>query len=97
MTKEFTLRMPDEIHSVLTRLKESFGVAITSKILDYVARGLIKDGYIRIDINGKKSPRVLPSINMIPEELKFCDGDSCEIDPMVSNAFKRVKIKKGVE
>ena len=93
MTKEFTLRMPDEIHELLLSLKEKFRVSMTSKIMDYVCRGLINDGYYPISnlIALNKTPiRVQITAQSAPEGIKYCDGDSCEI-PVKSDFVKRVE------
>ena len=84
MTKEFTMRMPDDIHALLMRIKKQFRISMNSKIMGYIARGLISDGYYPISnlIEVSKSNHKIEqtATEPMPEGVKFCDGDSCEID-----------------
>lgn len=74
--------MPDEIHELLVNLKGKFGCSITSQILQYIARGLIKDGLYPVSnlVSVRYTRRNPPDTNMMPEGVKYCDGDKCEVD-----------------
>ena len=88
MTKEFTMRMPDDIHTLLMRIKQQFRISMNSKIMGYIARGLISDGYYPISnlISVANSNHTLDQTETeaMPEGVKFCDGNSCEI-PLYHN------------
>ena len=81
LTKEMTLRMPDEIHHILVNLKKKFRVSVNSTIMTYIARGLIKDElYSLKNLMANNNHTMKPSdTNIMPEELKFCDGDKCAV------------------
>jgi len=87
MTKEFTLRMPDEIHQILMSLKVHLRVSMTSKIMDYIGRGLIADGYLPISelvsITKNERYRSDPIVSSTVDQPKgeiFCSTDSCELE-----------------
>lgn len=86
---EFLLRLPTYLHEVLVKYKEITGISVTSQIIDCIYRQMILRGFITVaDIrNGIEFPKKeiqkqeIISQSM-PEELKFCDGDKCEFDPI---------------
>ena len=87
MTKEISLRMPDDIYEILVKIRENFRVAMNAKIMDYIARGLINDKYYPINKLFNDNPKRYQNdiqndinLNPLPEDVKFCDGDKCEID-----------------
>lgn len=83
--KDKLISFPEEILDKLEEYRQKTGIPATDYIRDCVCRKMIIDGLIFIktryifiekEENGKK---LLP--NTPPEEIKFCDGDKCEIDP----------------
>ena len=81
MTKDLLLRLPEEVYDVLVYMKEHFAVNISDQIRSYLCRGLVSDGLV--DIPQKISAVYREDItipNPMPEGVKFCDGDSCELD-----------------
>ena len=85
MTKEMTLRMPDEIHDLLVSIREHFRISVNAKVMDYVARGLVRDGYFPVS-------RLLPNSthNDIPKDIKLIPEPN---NVMYNIAKKRLLVK----
>ena len=85
MTKEFTMRMPDDIHALLMRIKQQFRISINAKIMGFIMRGLIDEGTYPIskliEVSKRDQSIIYNETEPIPEGVKFCDGDSCEVEP----------------
>ena len=82
---ELLLRLPEYIHKILVRYKKLSGVSITNYIYKAIMREMIMDGLVSLEtiknnnVNKKEKKQVV--VQPIPEELKFCNGDSCGITP----------------
>ena len=79
MMKEILLRIPDELFGIIKEFKEKTGVAYTNFIYNSIVWYCVSKKLLSFRfINGynKKEEVVRDSL---PEELKFCDGDSCEV------------------
>ena len=76
MTKELTLRLPDHIFKVIDEFKEASGVSYTNFIYNAIYWYCITKQLLPLQLNGKKNTS---SHNTLPNELKFCDGDKCQV------------------
>ena len=99
MTKEFTMRMPDEIHALLLNIKKEFRISINSKIMGYIMRGLIAEGVYPISnlivVTNSNHNKGSYETEPMPEGVKFCDGDSCDIPINFKEDKETLKWKYG--
>ena len=82
--KNKLISFPKEVLDVLEDYKRKTGITASDYIRDATIRRMIVDGliffkikYVDVNIDGngqKKSKDKSP-----PEEIKYCDGDRCEI------------------
>ena len=83
--KEMTLRLPEDLFTVLKDFKKATSMSYTAQIINaiiwfYFSRGLLDLGWIKTKNakNGKEKKEEI-NINPLPEGVKFCDGDRCEM------------------
>jgi len=76
---------PEEILDTLEQYKQKTGISANDYIRNCVCRKMIQDGlimlrtrYIDVDKDGNGNGK----INIPPQEILFCDGDKCQIDPL---------------
>ena len=90
--KELTLRLPEDLFSVLKDFKEVSGISYTNQIYTaivwyYFQKGLLDLGWIREkhgkNGNGKKKEKII-DISEANQLNSFCDGDSCEFNPSLT-------------
>ena len=79
---ELRIRVKDVIKSRLEELKDLTGLSINYYVNYAIVKQLIMDRILKgweFENMAKKDPHY-ENINKLPEDLKFCDGDRCEID-----------------
>lgn len=76
---EILLRLPIDIFKILEDYKKMTGVSITNQIYEAVAWRLITKGLISLDEFREKETKKEEPIQQVPESIKYCDGDRCEI------------------
>ena len=80
---ELRIRVKPLVKERLEKLKEKTGLSINYYVNYAVVKQLLLDSIIKhweYENMAKKDPHY-ENINKLPEDLKFCDGDRCEIDP----------------
>lgn len=84
--KDKLISFPKEVLDALEEYKKRTGIPASHYIRNATIRSMIVDGliffktkyiYIEDPGNGEKIKQA------IPEEIKFCDGDKCMIDPIM--------------
>ena len=78
---ELRIRVKDLIKTRLEELKKKTGLSINYYVNYAIVKQLLLDEiiiYWEYDNITKKDPHY-EYINKLPEDLKFCDGDSCEL------------------
>ena len=78
---EIKIRVKPIIKDKLSQLKEKTGLSINFQINFAIFKYLILDTKVPYWELDKRPDPGYDMVNKLPEELKFCDGDSCEIDP----------------
>jgi len=87
--KDKLISFPEEILEVLEEYRQKTGIPATDYIRRAVLREMIADKLIFIKMKyitfeTKNEEEKEPVINMDAiESNKFCDGDKCEIDPLM--------------
>jgi hypothetical protein len=76
---EILLRLPIDIFKILEEYKSMTGVSITNQIYETVAWRLITKGLISLDEFREKETKKEEPFQQIPEDIKYCDGDKCQI------------------
>ena len=79
---ELRIRVKPIVKERLELLKEKMGLDINGVVNWALVKFMITEGLIKFweyENVAKKDPHY-ENINKLPEDLKFCDGDSCEID-----------------
>ncbi|MHA1408742.1 MAG: hypothetical protein ACTSQY_00240 [Candidatus Odinarchaeia archaeon] len=81
--KEKLISFPKEVLDKLDEYKQKTGISSTSYIRAAVIRSMIVDGliffktkYVEVE---KESNGKYVGMDYLPEELKYCDGDSCSV------------------
>jgi len=82
------ISFPEEILETLYDYKIKTGIPVSSYIRECVARKMIVDGLIVIKVRcisseEKKERKKKISMVEATESNKFCDGDSCGVDPRI--------------
>ena len=70
-----TIEIPDELYEVLEEHKKTTGRPITGMIQEGLYRWMVHERLVKPktrEINMKRKEK-------LPEELKFCDGDKCNV------------------
>jgi len=78
---ELRIRVKPVVKELLETIKEKNGFSINFQVNFAIFKYLALDTKVplwKLDDRPKPHYEV---INKLPEDLKFCDGDSCEIDP----------------
>ena len=81
MKSEIRIRVKPIIKEKLVKLKEKTGLSINYYVNYAVVKQLLLDSILKLweyDNIYKPDPHY-ETINKLPEDLKFCDGDSCEM------------------
>ena len=84
MTKEILLRFPEEIFNIIKKFKDISNVSYTNFIYNAVvwyciSKGLLSLEYVKLNGTKPKTKKEEIQANVLPEALKFCDGDKCEL------------------
>lgn len=78
--KDKLIRYPIKIHEILEEVKEKSGISINAYIQEAIIKKLVHDKYLVIKsttiLCDKDTGKIVESI---PEELKYCDGDKCQV------------------
>jgi len=80
---ELRIRVKDTIKDKLEQLKNKTGLSINYYVNYAIVKQLIMDKLLlhwEYDNMIKTDPHY-EVYNKLPEDAKYCDGDSCEIDP----------------
>ena len=77
--------IPEKIHNILLEHKERTGRNVTGMILEALYRWLIHENLmivkrrvVYVDEENKSNGKIIAA-QEVPESIKFCDGDSCEM------------------
>lgn len=77
------ITIPDEIYDILNKYKETTGISMSAYIQEALYKKLIHDRLMVVKTTpvyvGKKLDKKIRSIQQMPEGIKYCDGDKCEI------------------
>ena len=98
--KELVLRLPEDIFAKIKNYKKTSGVSYTNCIYNAIIWWLFSKGLMTLDeikgITKKEIKTEAVIVNQMPEGVKFCDGDSCEIDYGIFKEDKEtLKMKYG--
>ena len=80
-----TIRLTKTVHEALIKYKKLTGMSVSSQIYASVSAWLFLKGLLTLEDvdsdykNNKKKTVTEP----LPEGVKYCDGDSCEIIPEI--------------
>ena len=82
-TSELRIRVKPLVKERLEEFKVKTGMSINSIVNWALVKFMIMEKFIKV-FEYENMTRPNPhyeTINKLPEDLKFCDGDSCEVDP----------------
>ena len=80
MSSEIKIRVKEIIKDKLVQVKEKTGLSINYQVNFAIFKYLILDTKVPFwEIDTRPDPHY-DVVNKLPEELKFCDGDKCEIE-----------------
>lgn len=74
--KDKLISFPEEMLQALDDYKKLTGIPATDYIRDTVARRMVTDGLIKLKT---KTIVIEDRVTEVPEAIKFCDGDKCEV------------------
>ena len=81
MSSEIKIRVKPIIKEKLSQLKEKTGLSVNFQVNFAIFKYLILDTNAPIwELDSRPNP-YYQNINKMPEDVKYCDGDRCEIDP----------------
>ena len=90
--KDKLISLPVEVLNVLASYKSKTGISATDYIRTATIRKMIVDGliffktkYVTVEKESNGDKLKLQTLDAI-ESNKFCDGDSCEISPLVNKS-----------
>ena len=79
MSSEIKIRVKEIIKDKLVKVKEKTGLSINYQVNFAIFKYLILDTKVPFwEIDTRPDPHY-DVVNKLPEELKFCDGDSCKV------------------
>lgn len=76
------ISMPKKILEKLKDFKEKTGISANSYMRNAIVRQMIADGLINItplNLSAGRERKI--KIETPPEDIKYCNGDSCSIQP----------------
>ena len=80
-SKEIRIRVKPIVKELLEDNKEKYGFSINFQVTWAIYKYLVIDTNAPLwKLDDRPDPHY-ETINKLPEDLKFCDGDRCEIDP----------------
>lgn len=74
------LKLPEQIHFILQNYKKKTGMSMTSYIQRALYRQLINDRLLYIKmVTLNVDPENGEMLDSVPESIKYCDGDKCQV------------------
>lgn len=93
--KGILLNLPEKIFEIMKDYKLASGMSYTNIMYNSIVwwlthKGLLDLSYIRNNNKGGNKKVAVINPNPLPESLKFCSADGCEIDPLI----EKIEIKE---